>query len=155
MRTVNMVNRMALRLAFALFSRFFEPFENAAVRRGPAAGAEVLQSPQFFFKRFQFFDPLDDMADMLVQQGIHLAAIFCRRILEVQQRPDFAQRHVQRAAVPDERQTLDMAAVIAAVIGFGTRSLGKQSFALVVPDGFGLRESRFSQLTNFHKKLLL
>ena len=155
MRAMNMVDGVTLWLALAFFSGFIKTFKNAAVCRRPAADALLLQCPQLFFERFQFTDPLDDMSQMVVKQGIDLTTIFFRRILEVQKRADFAERHVQRTAVPDERKPLKMARVITSVVGLRPRSLRQQAFALVLADRFSLRESGFGQFADFHDEVLV
>ena len=53
------------------------------------------QHPELFLQFFQIPDTLGDMADMFVQKGIDPIATFFRHILEMQQNPDFIQRHVQ------------------------------------------------------------
>lgn len=45
--------------------------------------------------------------------------LFFRRILEVQQLPDFIERHIQRTAVPDELQPFHMPRSVQTVVGIG------------------------------------
>jgi hypothetical protein len=63
------------------------------------------------------------MLDVLIKQSIYLAAILVWRIAEPEQIPNFLQRHVQRAAVPDELKPFDVSVCIEPVVSFGTRGL--------------------------------
>ncbi|MNG20307.1 hypothetical protein D3C84_1045510 [compost metagenome] len=48
------------------------------------------------------------MANVRVQQGVHIAAVFAGGILEMEQPPNLGVRHVQHAATADEGQPFDM-----------------------------------------------
>jgi hypothetical protein len=121
----------------------------AGVRRlGPAA--LQAQRLQLFFKRLEFGDSRGHVADVVVQQLVDLAAIVLRRVAEFQQAADLAERHVQRAAAPDEAQALGMLVVVDAVVAVGARGRGQQLLALVIPDGFDRGVRGLGQFTDFH-----
>lgn len=90
------------------------------------------------------------MSDVFVNQTVDRRAVFRRRILEAQKRTDLLQRHVQTTTMADEGQALDMCQPVDAIVALCPASLLQQAFALVVPDGFHLRESRLGQFSNLH-----
>ena len=69
--------------------------QDAAVRARFDGLALRAQFAQLSLKNSQFLNPTRDMADVLVEHGIHVAAMGARRILERQQHADFIQRHVE------------------------------------------------------------
>ena len=150
MRAVNMPCRVMARGSTALACCVVQPAQNAAVRCAMAAGALQAQRPQFFFQCLQLPDALGHMADMRVQQRVDALAVGVGRVLEPQQRGDFVQRHVQRTAMADKRQALQVAVVVKAVIGTGARGFRQQAFSLVKTDGFTLRVGCFGEFTDFH-----
>ena len=115
---------------------------------GPAA--KLAQTLELLLQLPQFTDTLHDMSNVLVQQCIHFAAVFRRRILESQQKADFIERHIQAPAVPDERQSLGLCIAIDAVITLAPACHGQQAFALVVTDRFNWRPGDAGQLADFH-----
>lgn len=109
--------------------------------------------PQGFelsFQRLQLLDAGGHMADVLVEQVVHLGAVLVRRVLEEKQHSDFAQRHVQPSAVPNEGQSLNMFAAVHAEITFCTWRFWQQSFAFVIPDRLDLGVSGLGQFADFH-----
>jgi hypothetical protein len=88
---------------------------------------------------------------MLIKQGVDFLAVHFGRILETQERTDFAQGHVQRTTVTDETKSADVGISVDAVIRFGAASVRQKAFPLVMPDCFHLRSSRFGQITDLHK----
>ena len=106
MRAMNMpgVVPQAARMARNL-GEFIQDAAVSGVLRFPA---QLSQTLELLFQRPQFPNTFGDMPDVLVQQRIDLATVLGRRILEVQKNPDLVERHVQTAAMPDERQARGM-----------------------------------------------
>lgn len=90
------------------------------------------------------------MADVLIEQIVHLAAIFMWRILEAQQHPNFVQCHIQGPAMPNEGQPVNMLAFVHAVVAACTGCFWEQAFPLVVPDRLYLSVCGFGQFANLH-----
>lgn len=72
------------------------------------ADALLAQRLELLFQLAQLADAGGDVADVLVERRVDVAALGLRRVLEVQQHADLVQRHVQRAAMPHEGQPLDV-----------------------------------------------
>ncbi|EVT82981.1 hypothetical protein Z046_31245 [Pseudomonas aeruginosa VRFPA09] len=87
---------------------------------------------------------------VLVDQPVGGAAIRLGTVAQRQQGTDFLLGHVQRAAVTDERQALDMRQGVLPIVAFATRGLGQQAFALVVTDGLHRATGSLRQLTDLH-----
>ena len=113
-----------------------EFIQHAAVSGVLRFPAQLSQTLELLFQRPQFPNTFGDMPDVLVQQRIDLATVLGRRILEVQKNPDLVERHVQAAAMPDERQARGMGITIDTVVAPGPGCFGQQAFALVVAYGF-------------------
>ncbi len=97
----------------------------------------ISQLFQLFFQFFEVVYALFDMADVFVQQGVHPVAAFFRPVFEMKQDADFVQRHVQRTAMPDEKQPFDMDVRIDTVVTAGSSGYRQQSFFFIVSDRFG------------------
>jgi len=76
-----------------------EAFQNAAMLGIECALALRTQALELFFQGPQLANTLCHMADVGVEQGIHIRAVVARRILKRQQCADLVQAHVQAAAV--------------------------------------------------------
>lgn len=85
-----------------------EFFEDLALGTGIRRLTARPQRGQFLFQGVQLQQARRDMLNMGVEQGIDIAAIARRRVLETQQRPDLLQGHVERAATADKGQALNM-----------------------------------------------
>ena len=72
------------------------------LRRSPAA-AFVPQRPKLALQALQFRDALFHVTDMGIQKRVDLTTVLVRCGPESQQNPDFVQRHVQGAAMANER----------------------------------------------------
>ncbi|KAF1854322.1 hypothetical protein Lal_00015088, partial [Lupinus albus] len=96
---------------------------------GHAAGALLLQ-------RTQLGDAHLHMVDMLVDQPVGGSAVRLGAVAQAQQFADLLLGHVQRTAMADEGQALDMRLGVLAVVALAAGRLGQQAFALVVADGF-------------------
>ncbi len=72
------------------------------------ADALFAQHLQLLLQLAQLADASGDMADVLVEQRVDLAALGLRLVLEAQQHADLVQRQVQRPAMPHEGQPLDV-----------------------------------------------
>lgn len=108
------------------------------------------QLAQLFLQGTQFVDAHLDMVDMFVDQAIGRRAVGLRCIAQGQQFADFLLGHIQRAAVADKRQALDMHLGVLPVVTFRARWFGQQAFAFVVTDGLHRAIGQACQLTNFH-----
>ena len=148
MRAMNMpgVVPQAARMARNL-GEFIQDAAVPGVLRFPA---QISQTLELLFQRPQFPNTFGDMPDVLVQQRIDLATVLGRRILEVQKNPDLVERHVQTAAMPDERQARGMGITIDTVVAPGPGGFGQQAFAFVVANGFDLRLGQVRQFTDLH-----
>ena len=69
----------------------------------------ALQSPQLA-------DAVGDVPDVLVEQCVDLAAVLRGRVAHPKQHPDLGQRHVEVAAMADERQPLPVGGRIHAIV---------------------------------------
>ena len=89
---------------------------------------------------------------MCIQQRIDLATVLRGVVPQPQQGPNLAKRHVQRAAVPNELQLLDVSLTVQPVISAATSRLRQQPLLLVVADGHDLAACEPGQFTNpdFH-----
>ena len=108
------------------------------------------QFAQLLLQGTQLIDAHLDMVDMFVNQAIGRRAVGLRRIAQGQQLADFLLGHVQRTAMPDKRQALDMHLGVLPVVAFGTRRLRQQALTFVVTDGLHRAIGQAGQLTNFH-----
>lgn len=155
MRSLNVVRMTWSRTGVVVLScSFFEAREDAALCRGFPALALQAQRLEFHLEPAQLFNPCGHMPDVLVQQGVDFAAVFLGRILEMEQGPDLDQGHVQRSAMANEGESLNVTFVIHAVVRTAAASLGQQAFALVIPDRLVLRLGQFGQLTDLHQEVL-
>lgn len=57
------------------------------------------------------------MFDMLVEQSIDLPAVLVRRVLEPQEHPNLVERHVERTAVTNERQSINVDLLVDPIVG--------------------------------------
>ena len=112
--------------------------------------ALLAQASQFTFQRSQFPEALRDMADVLVEQMVDLAAIGLRRILEAQQHAYLVQGHVQAAALADEAEALGMGCRVDAVVAFGSRRRRQEALAFVEPDRLDGCSARSRQFADLH-----
>lgn len=112
--------------------------------------AQLTQTFELRLQLPQFTDSLCDMTYVVIQQHIDFAAVLRRCVLKTQQNADLGKRHVQAAAMPDERQTLDMGVVVNSVIALCSGGLRQQTFALVVANGFDLCVGGAGQFPDFH-----
>lgn len=93
-----------------------EAFEDPAVLRlaGEAAlAAELLEA---VLQCLQLPDAVSDVRDVRFKQSIDVVAVRLWCVFEAQQHADLFQRHVQRPALPDECQTLEMLGRVDAVV---------------------------------------
>ena len=82
-----------------------------------------MQAAQFGLQCLEFPDARDHVPNVLLKKRVHRAAFFIGSVLEMQQHPDLIERHVQAAAMADEGQALDVAAVIDPVVGVSSFSV--------------------------------
>lgn len=116
----------------------------------PATVQREPKIPQLLAQCLEFGDAHLDVMQVLVDQPVGGAAIRLGTVAQRQQGTDFLLGHVQRAAVTDERQALDMRQGVLPIVAFATRGLGQQAFALVVADGLHQATGSLRQLTDLH-----
>lgn len=127
---------------------------DAAVFDRMLAVALVAQRRQLRLQLLKFFNTRVDVRDVLVDQRMHAAAAVRRRVGQTQQCADFVVSHVERAAIANEAQALDMLCRVTAVIGFGALRLGQQALFFVETDGFRRAMGNFRQFADFHGPFL-
>jgi hypothetical protein len=98
--------------------------------------ATTAQLFQLSLQCLQLFDAVGNVADVLVQQRIDAGAIFFRPVAEIEQRADFIQRHVERTAMTNELQALDVGVAVQPVITGRTLRLRQQILLFVITDCF-------------------
>lgn len=83
------------------------------------ARATGAQSTQLFPQADKFCDTFVDMRDVLVQQRVNGAASDARLVRCGQQRSNFIVRHVKRAAVSYEAETVDVGGSVVTIVRLG------------------------------------
>ena len=125
--------------------------QNAALRCRPGAGAALPQADQRAFQRLQFAQPRAHMAQVRVQQGVHRAAIGLRLVVHRQQAADFVQAHVQRPAMANQAQPLDVAIGVIAEIPRRARWRRQQGLFFVIADGVHRAPGQPGEFANLHR----
>jgi hypothetical protein len=69
--------------------------QDPALAGGLHHGTGLAQGLELPFQLLELADARCDMADVLVEQRIHVAAVFAGCVLEAQQHADLVERHVQ------------------------------------------------------------
>ena len=128
--------------------------QDAAVGGVAGAGALLAQRLELFFQLAQFADAGGNMGDVGVEQRVDVGAGRPGCVLDAQQRPDFVQRHVQRAAVAHKGQPFGVVGAVEAVVAVAARRGGQQALALVVADGVDRGLGRAGQFADFHGGVL-
>jgi len=108
------------------------------------------QALELLLQLLQFVDARGNVPDVGGQQRVHVAAVRAGGVLEAQKYTDLVQRHVQRAAMADERQPLDVLGAVDAVIAVAAGCCREQPLTLVVADGFHLGPGQGGQCADFH-----
>jgi hypothetical protein len=111
------------------------------------------QTFQLSFKLLQLFDSRGDMGDMLVQQLMGGLTLLLGKIPHPQQPPDLIQGHIERSAVADEGQSLDVRRAVEPVISRAARGLREQPLALVITDCLRRALSPPGQLAYFQMRI--
>lgn len=129
-----------------------DALEDPAVFRCVWRSALGTQCAKLLLKAPQFLNSIRNVADVLVEQGIHLAAVLLRRVPEPQQHPNLIERHVQVSALPDETQPLDMRLRIDAVVAFGAIGSWQEFLTLVEADGLDGGTACLGQFADSHDR---
>lgn len=127
-----------------------DALEDAAILGGMRRRALGTQGTELLLEAPQFLNPMRDVPDVLVEQGIHFAAIVLRSVLEPQQHADFIERHVQVPALPDETQALHVRLCVDPVVAFGAPGRRNQFLALVEADGLDGSSTGLRQFADSH-----
>ena len=116
-----------------------EPIQDAALTFGARRLTLAAQRLELQFQLLQLGNARRDVRDVLIQQRVGGRAAVARQVIpELQQLADLIERHVQRAAVADEGQPLDVRARVQAIVAAGPVRGRQQPLALVEADGFRL-----------------
>lgn len=130
-----------------------ELVQNAAVFRSLGSLASTAKLFQLFSQALQNGDPFRDVNDVLVDDGVHRAAVLVGGIACIEQRAYFIERHVERSRVPDEEQPLDILARVLAVVALRSARFAEQTRPLVVANGFRLTAGRQRRFTYSHLRI--
>ena len=92
------------------------------------------------------------VAQVLVQQVVDLFARGLRVGLQFEQTADFGVRHVERPALRNEGQLLDMLGGVDAIVIGGARSRGQQALRFIEADGLNADARALGEFANFHTR---
>ena len=128
---------MPMRARLGLVTRemvgsFMQGFDDPALRTGSVA--TVAQFDQIALQHPQFALALSYMGDVRFQCLIGGLTVCLSREVQPQQCANLIERHVHRAAQPDETQLMDVALAIAAVAVLRAHTLGQQAGFFVEAD---------------------
>lgn len=127
--------------------------QDAARSGGVLRVATVAQLLKLALEGLHRSEPRPDAGDLLVDQPVHVTAIATRMVQQVQQPPHIRKRYVQRPAVTDEGQSLQVQGPIGAVaVGLPHRR-GQQPHPLVIADGFDIHTRGLSKFSDAHREL--
>lgn len=91
-------------------------FEDAAVCAFVVTAATTgLEQQQLLLQRAHALEPSSHLVDLLLHQPVHVRVRLARCVQRAQQPADVGQRHLQRAAVADEGQPIQVSARVVAV----------------------------------------
>lgn len=128
-----------------------EPLKYSACLHGFNGSASTAQLRKLASQTFKLADSYLDAIEMPINQFVDRRAVIARMIQYVEQLPNVALRHVERATVADETQPLGMSRGVVPIVSIGAGGRRKKSFALVVPNGLDRAVRGLRQLTNSHK----
>ena len=129
--------------------------QDAAVCAGLDGLALRAQLAKLPLQNAQFLNPTRYVADVLVEHGVHVAAVGTRHIFEPQQHADFIQGHVERTAAADEDKALHMLVAIDPVVAVGAGGLSDQALALVEADALYRRAAGRRESADLHGHALV
>ena len=132
-----------------------ESLEDAALGRRAFALATVAQRLQLAAQPLQLPYAAIDLPQVLIEQVIYRGATLRRAVDEPQQQPDFIERHIERAAMPDEGEPVHVRLNVDAVVARGASERAKQLLALVETNGLDLCLSGLCQFADFHGLLTI
>ena len=96
-------------------------------------------------------DALAHVAEVLGHQRVHRRAVGARRIDHRQQLAHLVEVHVERAAVADEAQPLQVGIGVAAVVVVASRRPAQQPGLFVVAHGIDGEAGRVGELLDLHR----
>ena len=116
--------------------------------------AAAAQREQLLLQRAQRCQSLSHASDVLVEERIDLGTGLLGLRSERQQLAHVGQRNVERSAMANELQPLDVALGIPAVAGGLALGFFEQTLAFVEPNGLHIASALGGQLTDLHHKPL-
>ena len=127
-----------------------ETLEDAAFGCCAFAPAAVAQRLQLAAQPFQLpYAPID-LSQVLIEQVSHRGATLRRAVDEPQQQPDFVERHIERAAMPDKGEPVHVRLVVDAVVARGAPERAKQLLPLVETNGLDVCLCGLCQFADLH-----
>jgi hypothetical protein len=119
-------------------------------RMRQVAVASRAQRHQLLLQRSQGLQSLPHTVDVLVKKRVHLCAGLVRLRCELEQLADLGQRNVERSAVADELQALQMMLRVAAIARVLAFRLLEQSLSFVEPHRLNVAACLGRQLADLH-----
>lgn len=92
--------------------------------------------------------------ELCIDGAIDCAAVSSRFGHEIEQQPDVGQRHIQRPAVPDEREPFKLALAVDSISVRQPARLRQQLDALVVANGLQIHAGSAGKIADFHARIV-
>jgi len=131
---------------------FVQRLQHAAFGHGRGRRAALPDRFDLAFEIGQLGDARFNVAQVLVQQVVDFFAGGLRIGLQFKQPADFSVRHVERPALRNEGQLLDMLGRVDAVVVGGARSRGQQALRFIEADGLDADARALGEFANFHTR---
>jgi len=132
--------------------RVDELFQDAAIRYPVPAYALRVQARELLLQRIERRALCAHALQMRVDEGVHFIARDGLVARQREQAFDVDERHVERAAVPDEVQPLERLGTVGAVTRSRAARGLDQPCLLVVADGLHVYARPAGQFTDFHSQ---
>src|SRR5690606_13775292 len=101
-------SQTSILIAVQLGQGIGQPAQNAAFFDWQVLAAAFAQGQQLRLQGLQLIDAPADVANVFVQQDVDIPAVLAVLVPDAKEFADFIMRHVQGAAIPDERQAFGM-----------------------------------------------
>src|SRR5690606_33759268 len=129
--------------------------QDAALAAGMVARALRAQACELALERPEAPQPRAHAGELRVDQPVDARGVGVRPVDEREQAADLLERHVQRAAMADERQPLELGGPVGAIAVRAARRRLQQADALVVADGLGIHPRGLGELADPHSAPLV